>query len=63
MKYILDKKDIEYIKIYPSDIDYEVFKAFKNAEIVNQGTADEFIIFYTFNKGKLQTHTAKLPTK
>lgn len=63
MKYILNKKDIEHIKIYPSDKDYEVFKAFKNAEVVNWGTNKEFIVFYTFNKSKLKTHTAKLPTK
>ena len=62
MKYMLDKKDIEYIKIYPSDKDYESFKKFRNAEMVNFGTDSEFIVFYTFNKSKL-IHTAKFPTK
>lgn len=62
MKYIIDKKDIEHIKIYPSDKDYEVFKRFRNAEIVNVGTDREFIVFYTFNKEKL-IYTAKFPTK
>lgn len=54
MKYIIDEKDIEYIKLYPDDEGYNVFRSFKNAEVVNQGTEEEFIIFYTLNKDKLQ---------
>lgn len=38
MKYIIDEKDIEYIKLYPDDEGYNVFRSFKNAEVVNQGT-------------------------
>ncbi|HEC1546308.1 TPA: hypothetical protein R1X38_001148 [Campylobacter upsaliensis] len=56
MKYIIDEKDIEYIKLYPDDEGYNVFRNFKNAEIINQGTEEEFIVFYTLNKDKLQSY-------
>ncbi|HEC1573593.1 TPA: hypothetical protein R1X69_001134 [Campylobacter upsaliensis] len=56
MKYIIDEKDIEYIKLYPDDEGYNVFRNFKNAEIINQGTEEEFIVFYTLNKDKLQRY-------
>ncbi|MCR2062976.1 hypothetical protein [Campylobacter helveticus] len=56
MKYIIDEKDIEHIKLYPDDEGYNVFRNFKNAEVVNQGTEEEFIIFYTLNKDKLQRY-------
>lgn len=63
MKYILDKKDIEHIKLYPEDNNYDIFKKFSNAEIVNEGTNEEFIVFYTCNKYKLKTYKDKPPTK
>lgn len=56
MKYIIDEKDIEYIKLYPNDKEYNIFRNFKNAEIINEGTEEEFIVFYTLNKDKLQRY-------
>lgn len=41
--------------MYPSDDGYNEFRNFKNAEIVNEDTDDEYIVFYTHNKSKLTT--------
>lgn len=58
MNYVISEKDIEFIKLYPHDKDYKIFRKFKNAEIVNADTDEEFIVFYTLNKNKLKKQSA-----
>lgn len=50
MNYVISEKDIEFIKLYPHDKDYKIFRNFKNAEIVNADTDEEFIVFLYFKQ-------------
>lgn len=49
MRFVIDKKDLGYIKMFPNDEHYDFYRGLKNAQIIGEGE-DEYIVFYTINK-------------
>ena len=45
----IDIKDISYIKMFKGDELYDDYRNMPNANVIDEGTDDEYIIFYTIN--------------
>ena len=53
---VINEKDVGYVKIYKDEVkyfgDYRDFKNLPNAIVEREGTADEYVVFKTFDSSK-----------